>query len=169
MTTHDLLRTEIAHYQALAEQLRQDFADLDDETLADTLEGISDLPDLIQGLVRSSLADEGLIGALKTRLDDMAARRERLKTRFEKKRALVTWALGAAGIARLEAEDFSVCLRLGGPKLSVSDESRIPAGFFLAQPPKLDRAALALALKSGQPVPGATLVAGAPQIAVRTR
>jgi hypothetical protein len=77
--------------------------------------------------------------------------------------------LGAAGIARLEAEDFSVSLRVGGPKLVLSDEGAIPPDFFVAQPAKLDRAALAQALKAGQAVPGALLTAGAPQIAVRTR
>jgi hypothetical protein len=53
----EFLRTELSHYLILGDQLKAQYADIDDETLRDTLEGISELPQLIQEVVRSSLDD----------------------------------------------------------------------------------------------------------------
>ena len=66
MSSAEIIRPEISHYLILADQLKALYQDIDDETLQDTLEGISELPDLIKGLIRSSLDDEALIGALKS-------------------------------------------------------------------------------------------------------
>ena len=112
MAYPELLRSEVTHYQILADQLKAQYGEIDDETLADTLEGISDLPDLIKEVVRSSLEDESFISALKGRLDAMQVRLERFKDRVDKKRKIVCWAMGNAGIGALRAEDFSVELLL---------------------------------------------------------
>jgi len=50
---------------------------------------------------------------LKTRADAVAARLNRLKERYQKKRKLAAWALGSAGLAKLSAVDFSVALSEG--------------------------------------------------------
>ena len=88
MPTAELVRSEVTNYLILSDQLKAQFAEIDDETLRDTLEGLSQLPDLIQEVVRSSLYDQVLLTALKARLEEMQERLERLKVRFEKKRAL---------------------------------------------------------------------------------
>jgi hypothetical protein len=168
MMDKDLMRSEAAHYRMLAEQLKESFCDIDDETLNDTLEGVSDFPDIILEIVRSSLDDNALMDALKTRMDEMAARLSRFKERVERKRALACWAMGIGGIPRLEAEDVSVSLRAGLPKLLVADETKIPECYRIPQPAKLDRQSLVAALKRGEAVEGAALASGEPHIAVRT-
>lgn len=169
MYSQEFMRTETAHYRALAKQLREDYSDIDDETLADTLQGLSELPDLIEAIVRSSLEDAALITGLKSRLDDMQARIARFRVRYEKKRSLACWAMGSAGMGRFETTDFSVSLAKAGQKLDVSDEKTIPEIFFIPQPAKLDRTSLQEALKRGDVVDGACLVQGAPHIVVRAR
>jgi hypothetical protein len=169
MMDKEVLRSEAAHYRLLTDQLKQDFGDLDDETLKDTLEGLSDLPDLIEEIVRSSLEDDALITGLKTRLDDMNARLSRLKARLERKRELATWAMGSAGIPRLDVADFSAFLRQGSVKLVVSDEKQLPLAYLIPQPPKIDRGLLLNALKRGEAIDGAMLATGEPHIAVRTK
>jgi len=164
-----LLRSELANYQILSDQLKAQFVDIDDETLRDTLEGISDLSPLIGQIVRSALEDEALIGALKTRIADMGERLERFKLRAQKKRALVCWAMGRAGMERLQAEDFSVSLRAGAQHLEIVDEAQIPAEFLIPQPPRVDRAALLCRLKAGQTISGAALGYGEPHISVRVK
>jgi hypothetical protein len=52
----------------------EELPDLDDETLQDTLEGISDLRQMLAEVVRSALDDEALASGLSTRLSDMKAR-----------------------------------------------------------------------------------------------
>ena len=169
MLSSAMLRTELAHYQILAEQLKAAYADIDDETLCDTLEGISELPELIQQIMRSSLEDETLAKALKARIEEMQARLNRFNLRVEKKREMVTWAMGSAGLARVMAEDFSVSLRQGAQRVEVLDEGQIPDEFFVPQEPRLDRGNLLAALKRGKVISGASLVYGAPHISVRVK
>jgi hypothetical protein len=164
-----LLQLELHQYLILGERLKSQYADIDDETLRDTLEGISDLPQLIQEVIRSSLEDESLVDALKARLSEMGKRLERFKTRAEKKRALVCWAMVNAGIDRLQAEDFSISLCHGGQRLEILDDTKVPPTFLVPQPPRRDRSGLLAALKNGQSVEGAVLTYGDPHISVRVK
>jgi len=68
--------------------LREQFPSVDDDTLADTLEGSTDLREILIELVRSALEDETLSTALAARLVEMRARLQRLGDRPDKKRAL---------------------------------------------------------------------------------
>ena len=165
----DVLRDEAAHYRLLQDQLRMDYATLDDETLADTLEGLSDLPEMIEEIVRSSLEDDAMIAGLKLRAEAMASRLARLKERQHKKRQLAAWALGSAAIPKLQAVDFTVSLSEGAVRLEIGDESALPADYLIPQPPKPDRSAIGAALKQGTAVTGARLVQGQPFIVVQTR
>ena len=165
----NLMRIEVSQYVILAEQLRQSFADIDQETLTDTLEGASGLPEAIAAVVRSSLDDAAIIEALKGRLEELDLRLGRFKDRYEKKRALARWAMQEAGLDKVMAEDFSVGLRKGLEKLDVRDEGQIPTEYFVPQPAKLDRKAVLDALKMGSTVTGAGLVMGETSIQVRVR
>ena len=169
MHSTGLLRTEVTHYLILADGLKERYGEIDDETLRDTLEGISDLPEAISAVVRSSLDDEAYILGLKGRLEDLQARLSRLKERYDKKRALARWAMVEADLEKVMAPDLSVSLRKGGEKLEVIDEGRVPEGYFVPQPAKLDRKSLAEALKRGEMVDGALLVMADPTITVRVR
>jgi len=163
------LRIEVSTYLILAEQLKARFGELDEDTLTDTLEGISLLPDLIAQIVRSGLEDEVLVNALKQRLEEMQARLTRLKERHEKKRALAAWGMSQAEIPRIQAPDFSLSLRPGCQRLEICDETRVPPHFFVPMPPRLDRAGLSAVLKGGGTVEGAVLVQGDPTIQARVR
>jgi hypothetical protein len=169
MASTEILRSEISHYLILADQLKALYRDIDDETLQDTLEGISDLPELIKAVIRSSLEDEVLIGALKERIEDMQARLSRLKDRFDRKRELASWAMTNADIGKIQTEDFTLSLRQGPPRLDITDEAKVPLEYFIPQPSRLDRSGLISVLKRGDVIPGALLVHGEMHIAVRVR
>ena len=169
MPSKELLRSDVTHYLILADQLKTRYGEIDDETLRDTLEGISQLPDVIKEVIRSSLDDETMISALKARVEDMQARLDQFKRRAEKKRDLVCWAMESAAMDRLQAEDFSVCLRQGLQRLEIIDESQIPCRYLVPLPPRLDRTALLSNLKQGAIVPGVILAYGQPHISVRVR
>jgi hypothetical protein len=169
MTDKEILRTQAAQYRNLADQLLESFGELDDDPLKDTLHGLSEFPDMIEEIVRSSLEDELLITGLKSRIAEMAARLTRFQNHNRHKRQLACWAMGAGGLYHLKCPDFSVSYRQGVPNLEVADETKLPDEYLVPQPPKADRIGLTLALKGGQVVEGALMVPGAPHIQVRTR
>ena len=104
--------------------------DLDAETLADTLEGITDLREMLAELIRSALEDEALASGLSTRLNDMKARLERLETRAGRKRQLALRAMSEADIQKLMESDFTASLKQGAPTLDVVDEAKVPAAYW---------------------------------------
>ena len=62
---------EVSKYELLRQRLLSEYPTIDEETLADTLEGITDLHEMIAAVIRSALVDEALHAGLRFRLDDM--------------------------------------------------------------------------------------------------
>jgi hypothetical protein len=48
---------ELTHHQYLRARLEEEFPDADEETLVDTLEGLSNLPDMLAEVCRSMLGE----------------------------------------------------------------------------------------------------------------
>ncbi len=160
---------EVLHHKHAREQLLSQFPDIDDETLADTLEGITDLREMLAEVVRSALDDEALAAGLSNRLSDMKSRLERFSARARRKRELALRAMTEAEIPKLAEPDFTASLRQGAPKLEVIAEEKIPAAYWKPQPPKLDKQGLLAALKTGTAIDGASLMAAQMQLSVRTK
>ena len=126
-------------YLQLRERISGIYPQADDETLRDTLEGITDLHEMIAAVIRSALVDEALHAGLRFRVDDMRERLSRLELRASKKRQLALEAMTEVGLSKLEQPDFTASARAGSPALMVIAEERIPEAYWLPQPPKLDR------------------------------
>jgi hypothetical protein len=163
------LSLEASKYQLLMERLLTFFPTADEETLRDTLEGITDLHEMIAAVIRSALVDEALQGGLRSRLDEMRARLGRLEERGGKKRQLALEAMTEVGLSRLEQPDFTASVRTGSPSLLVTAEDLIPEAYWVRQAPKLSRQALLSDLKQGGSVPGAQLSNAQPVLMVRTK
>ena len=65
------LNHETSKYQLLKQRLLERYPAIDGETLVDTLEGITDLHEMIATVIRSALVDEALQAGLRTRLEEM--------------------------------------------------------------------------------------------------
>lgn len=163
------VRMAVPNYQLLKERLLADYPNLDDDTLSDTLEGITDLHKMIATVIRSALVDEALHAGLRLRLDDMKERLSRLELRASKKRELALHAMIEVGLGKLEQPDFTASTRAGSPALLVISEQTIPPTYWLPQPPKLDRQNLLGELKRGAAIPGAELSNPKPVLTVRTK
>ena len=126
------LTCEIPKYHMLRERLITEWPTIDDETLADTLEGITNLHEMIAAVIRSALVDEALCAGLRLRLDDMKQRLSRLEERAAKKRALALEAMTEVGLSKLEQPDFTASARAGTPSLVVIAEETIPRSLLAA-------------------------------------
>ena len=155
--------------QTLLDRLHASFPDADEETLFDTVEGLTDLHEQVAAVVRSSLEDQMLASALKGRMDEMRSRLDRFEHRAAKKRELVTAVLEQAGIKRLQQPDFTASLRQLPPLLAIRDEGQIPTDYWVPQPAQLDRRKLLASLKEGHRVPGAGLNNGGVSLTVRIK
>jgi hypothetical protein len=164
-----MLRVEISKYQLLKQRLSREFPTADEETLLDTLDGITDLHEMIAAIIRSALVDEVLQAGLRRRIEEMRARLGRLAERGLKKRQLALEAMNEVGLKKLEQPDFTASARIGSPALIVTSEQAMPPDYWIPQPPKLDRQALASDLKRGKEVSGACLGNANPVLVVRTK
>jgi hypothetical protein len=158
---------EVQNYVALREALKVEFADIDDETLGDTLEGLTDVRAIVAGVARSSLADEVMASALKQRIDEMRERLGRIEAGRERKRELALTALCKMGVQKLVEPDFTASVKSGAPVVDIIDEMSVPKEFWVPQDPKLNRGAIYKALKGGSAVPGAMMEQGAPVLSIR--
>ena len=157
-----------AHKQ-LRDALLARYPEIDDETLRDTLEGLSDLPDMIAVMIRSAIEDAAMAKGLKGLLEELRERLERLDRRADKKRQFAQEAMEQAGYEKLTQPDFTASLRLNRPSLNVVDETVIPKDYWVRQMPKLSRSALRDALERGIAVPGVVLGNASRSLSVRIR
>lgn len=141
--------------------------DADDQLLLDTIEGETALFEIIDALVLRMAETRGLAAGVDGMISTLQARKERLEKRAETDRALIEQALMIAELEKLERPGATLFLSRRAPKIEVQTEADIPAEFWEAQPPKLDRKALLAALKAGASVPGVCLSNAAPSLTVR--
>ncbi len=163
------ISAEFTHHQYLRARLEAEFPDADEETLRDTLEGMTSLTDSLAELLRSSQEDHSLASALRSRMADMQERCTRFEERARKKRELVCTVMEEAELKKLTEPDFTVSLRPSRAPLMIIDEAAIPGDYWRPQPAKLDRMGLISALSNGRDIPGAVLGNPPMTIAVRTK
>ncbi len=162
-------RCEIQRYTRLKEWLLEQFPDIDDQTIRDTLEGETDLHEMIAAVVRSALVDEALSTGLRKRLNDMKERLTRLEERGAKKRQLALEAMDEVGLSKLQQPDFTASTRPGSPSLLVTAEGDVPSPYWVPQAPRMDRQAILCELKRGAEIPGVQLNNPKPILVVRTK
>ncbi len=166
--SHTVLR-DLTHHRVFRERLEAAFPDADEETLMDTLEGMTSLTDSLAELLRSSQEDQSLASALRGRMSDMQERCARFEDRARKKRDLVCTVMEEAELKKLMEPDFTVSLRPARAPLMIIDEEAIPGDYWKAQPAKLDRMGLISALSNGRDIAGAVLGNPPLTISVRTK
>jgi hypothetical protein len=165
----DQLSFSAIHYRTVRDRLLAEDPSLDEQTLADTVEGLTDLHEILAAIIRAALADEALANGLKGRIAEMVDRRERLQDRAVKRRQIARETMTELDLKKITAPDFTASLRLGMASLVVLDEASIPSIYWEPRDPKLDRATLTAKLKQGTEIAGVTLSNPEPALSVRTR
>jgi hypothetical protein len=165
----DQLNFAATTYRAVRERIRAQDPELDEQTLADTVEGLTDVHEILAAIVRAALADEALATGLKGRIAEMQERLERLQERAAKRRQVVKDTMVELDLKKLTAPDFSASIRPGMPALLVIDEAAVPSIYWEPREPRLDRQGLLAELKQGAEITGVTLSNPEPVLSVRTK
>lgn len=149
-------------YRATADKLSD--LELDDQTIADTLEGMSGDLELkatnvamfVRNLESSAVAIKEAEGA-------MAARRKAIERRADNMRNYLLTNMQHAGITKIECPHFALSVRANPAAVVINEPGLIPAEFMRQPeppPPAPDKAAIKEVLKVGKEVPGAHLAQG---------
>lgn len=169
MTVNALqVRTALQDHEDLKVRLRALYGDNDEDLILDTLEGQTDLVELIVQMERARQRDERLVQGIKEWAAELSTRQARIQARADKIRDLIMETMERSGRKKIEAPDFTISLRNVPPKVIVSDEDAIPDQYLKVKTTvSPDKAAIKDALDRGEEVPGCSLSNGGQGIAVR--
>lgn len=169
------MTTPLEHQARIAAEMRAQIAaefhlGEEDEAVTDTLEGLSDLPELIAAadkeLARAEAHAEGLAGLIKSE----QARKARLEAKAERLRSAIAFAMQEAGFRKLSLPMGTLSLSQGKPTLVITEDNmtRIPPEFKkVTESP--DKAAIREALARGEQLDFAHLGNAAPTLTIRRR
>jgi hypothetical protein len=120
----------------------------DDDLMADMVEGETNLFEIVDRLLERITLNNALADGVQRHLDEAKGRRERFEARVATDRALIEQALVVAGVeASIQRPIATLGLSKRGPKLVIDEEADIPAEYWKAGDPVLDRKALKEALE----------------------
>lgn len=157
------------HYKDVQQRLKERDPDIDEQTLAETVEGLTALPDIVEAIIRSALFDEALAKGLRCRIAEMQDRLSRLQDRASKRRAIAKDVMVDTNLTKIVAPDFTASVRPGLPSLLILNEDEVPPTYWEPSEPHLNRQELARDLKQGVEIAGATLSEPDPVLSVRVR
>ena len=157
------------NYRSIRDRIRAQDPQIDEQTLADTVEGLTDLHEIVQAVIRAALADEALARGLKCRISDMQGRLDRLEGRASKRRQIARDVMVELDLKKLNAPDFTASICEGTPSLMVINEEEVPSIYWQPSEPRLKRQELAYELKQGAEIEGVALSDPEPFLSVRTR
>jgi Siphovirus Gp157 len=156
-------------YRAIRDRIRAEDPQIDEQTLADTVEGLIDLHEIVTAIIRSALADEALATGLKGRIAEMEDWLARLQDRASKRRQIAKDVMVELDLKKLTAPDFTASIRPGMPALMVIDEAAVPSIYWEPREPRLNRQGLVTDLKQGAEITGVALSNPEPVLSVRTK
>lgn len=149
-------------YRSAADRLTD--LDIDDQTIADTLEGMSgELEVKCQNVAMMVRNIEASAAAIKEAEAAMAARRKALEKRAERVRDYLLANMIVSGVQRIECPYFCLTVRDNPLAVEIYEPGLVPAEFTIQPPPPPaapDKKAIAGALKAGIDVPGCKLTRG---------
>lgn len=149
-------------YRAAAEKLAD--LDLDEQTIADTLEGMSGELEVKATNVAMFVRNlEANAAAIKEAEQSMSARRKSIENRADGMRRYLLANMQHAGITKIESPYFALSIKSNPAAVVINEPGLIPAEFMRQpEPPPAapDKTAIKEALKAGREVPGAHLAQG---------
>lgn len=163
------LAKQAAAARALKESLR--LLTDDEDAIRDSIEGETTLHEAIAAVMDGMREDEIAVAGLASMIDSLSSRKHRLLERIDRRRAALEQALQIGEIKTLRLPEATLSLKDVKPGIEITDEAKIPAKFWKAQDPTLDKKALKEALAeakaNNETIPGVTLGNGGITLQIR--
>ena len=149
-------------YKAAASSLAD--LELDEQTIADTLESLSgDLEVKAVNVAMFARNLEATAVAIKEAEAQMAARRKAMEKRADNLRAYILRCMESTGIKKIDGPHFALNVKANPASVEVFDPFQVPAEYMRQKPPPApepDKTAIKAAIQAGKEVPGAKLTQG---------
>lgn len=148
-------------YKAISDKLHE--ADLDETTIADTLESIGgDLQEKAVNVAKFFRNMESMADQIKQAESQMAERRKAIEKRAASLKAYLKDNMERAGITKIESPWFCVSIAQNPASVQIDDESLIPDDYMREIPATFapDKKLMKSAMDEGYTIPGARLVRG---------
>jgi hypothetical protein len=164
----NLSTASLAYQQLKAMLIENEGLAEDEQTLADTLEGATDLQDLCILACRDVEQTDADIVALDLIIADKQARKRRFEDRRSRIRQAVAEAMLDAGLKRIVAADMTIFASVSKGGVRIVNDDLLPDGMTVTTR-RPDKAAIKAAIDAGQTVPGAERGNGTPTIRIATK
>jgi len=162
------LAIDVANLEAALTDLVAAFPELaDDEDLRrDTIEGETDAFSLLARLVNQEREANSMAAAIKARIDDLSARKQRAERRKEAMRSLMFKVMKAGSLPKVQLPEATLSIGKKAAAVEIVDESALPKwAVRVSYSP--DKAAIKERLAAGKKVKGARMGEVGEQLSVR--
>lgn len=123
--------------------------DVDPKIIEDSLEAVSgEIEAKADGYAKVRLELLNQKDGLKAEIDRLTARVRTIDRNVDRLMESLKNGLIAAGKPKFKTDLFSFSVQKNPPKVVIDDPDRIPEGFLIPQPPKVDTASIKESLKS---------------------
>jgi hypothetical protein len=146
------------------EKLTDSDADIDEQTLADTLEGLTgELEAKALNVAGFLASQEAFADSIAAAAEKMVEREKRLRKRAAYLKQYLLTNMLATGKLKIESPEMALAVRKTPASVVIFDEAAVPAEFMVqppAPPARPDKRAMGDAMKAGTEIPGAKLESG---------
>lgn len=142
--------------------------ELDEQLKLSTLEGETELNELVSLLLDENDDDEGMIEAVKGQIATKRERIARFDRRIEARKNAIVSLMDTAMLTKLALPEATVSVRTLGPRPKVSIEEAVPDAFckFVRKP---DMKLIEAGLERGESIPGVIMTNGGASLTVRRK
>ena len=144
--------------------LYQQLLDMAEEQDIDFSEALDSLEDAFEekaeNIVKIMRTLEAKEKAYKDEVDRLNAQRKMLNNRVQALKDYLQENMNVMGKKKVESGLFTVAIQKSPPTLKIDDDKYIPDGYWIPQPPKLDRKELLQDMKLGEEIEGVEIVQG---------
>lgn len=124
--------------------------DIDEEALADTLEGIEgEIEDKADGYAKVMRNLEADASAIKAEIARLTERKKHIEANVDRMKRSLETAMRLTGKTKFKTSLFSFNIAKNPASLKIDNPDRVPDEFLIPQEPKIDSAAIKKELKEG--------------------
>lgn len=163
------MKIDTAYINRIADDIKLTLGDdFDQETFLDTLDGETDVMDVIGWLIQQRGEAQTFAAACKQHAAEYTERQKRLEVKAKKMASTIGDILDATEQTKITHPLATVSRTKGRQRVVISDESAVPSQLCVTTV-KPDSAAIKKQLEAGEEVPGAELVTGDKGVTIRVK